>query len=56
MKDLFRTNKFLAKAKSESVTLKYQAFNDLSDIKLVAYIDSSFGNLTDHREICDLHS
>ena len=49
VRDLFQANKVLAKAKAESVTWKYQAFDDLSNMKLVVYNDASFGNIIDGR-------
>ena len=45
--DLLRANKVLKKAKSECVTLCFGDFEKLEKYKIVAYNDSSFGNLAD---------
>ena len=45
--DLLRANKVLKKAKSECVTLCFGDFEKLENCKIVAYNDSSFGNLAD---------
>ena len=47
MQDLLRANKVVIKAKSEHVVLRYQSFDDLRNLKLLTYNDSSFGNLKD---------
>ena len=47
MQDLLRANKLVIKTKFEHVVLRYQSFDDLRNLKLVTYNDSSFGNLKD---------
>ena len=47
VQDLLRANKVVIKAKSEHVVLRYQSFDDLRNLKLLTYNDSSFGNLKD---------
>ena len=47
MLDLITANKVLAKAKAEPVVLNFKDLGDPNKIKIVAYNDSSFGNLKD---------
>ena len=44
---MLKANKVVIKAKSEYVVLTYQSFDDLRNLKLLTYNDSSFGNLKD---------
>nr|XP_039252849.1 uncharacterized protein LOC120330085 [Styela clava] len=47
VKDLLRVNKVISKLKSNSVDLNFCNLGSDKDLKLVCFVDASFGNLTD---------
>ena len=47
MLDLITANKVLTKAKAQRVVLNFKDLGDPNKIKIVAYNESSFGNLKD---------